>query len=131
MHAQLLPVSDDVSVGGGEDRQDHGLGDYSHFGEFQALMRKWINREVSVMVALYCEMKNDPLFSLLCSQYCSAIENKYFLYPRTLTCMDIKAMLLIHQTMHLFQVIQIFFVNLAIYHTLLNLQLCRSNLWIS
>jgi hypothetical protein len=39
MHAQLIPVS-------GGDGLDYSLDGYSHFGEFQALMRKWIDREV-------------------------------------------------------------------------------------
>ena len=42
MHAQLIPVTE-----GNQEELDHALEGYSHFGEFQALMRKWINREVS------------------------------------------------------------------------------------
>ena len=47
MHAQLLPISREMELG-----NDTGCGfdGYSHFGEFQALMRKWINREVSVLM---------------------------------------------------------------------------------
>lgn len=44
MHAQLLPVSEGEGLG--ERDLDYSLEGYSHFGEFQALMRKWINREV-------------------------------------------------------------------------------------
>ncbi len=44
MHAQLIPVSEGAGLEGGDT--DYGLEGYSHFGEFQALMRKWINREV-------------------------------------------------------------------------------------
>ena len=40
LHAELVPVDEE---GGGEG------GSYSHYGEFQALMRKWINREVRCM----------------------------------------------------------------------------------
>ena len=40
MHAQLIPMSEGEGL-------DYGLEGYSHFGEFQGLMRKWINREVS------------------------------------------------------------------------------------
>ena len=36
LHAELVPV-------GGEEGSEGG---YSHYGEFQGLMRKWINREV-------------------------------------------------------------------------------------
>ena len=33
--------------GGEEDQEEEGsVGTFSHYGEFQALMRKWINREV-------------------------------------------------------------------------------------
>ena len=39
MHAQLVPMGEGEGL-------DYTLGGYSHFGEFQALMRKWINREV-------------------------------------------------------------------------------------
>ena len=35
MHNEYVPMGE-----GGEER-------YSHYGEFQALIRKWINREVS------------------------------------------------------------------------------------
>ena len=44
MHAQLIPVSEGEGLG--KTGLDYGLEGYSHFGEFQALMRKWINREV-------------------------------------------------------------------------------------
>ena len=40
MHAELVPMPGE---GAGQDK---GEG-YSYYGEFQALMRKWINREVS------------------------------------------------------------------------------------
>lgn len=41
MHAEAIPV-------GGKEAEEPGdpLNGYSHYGEFQALMRKWINREV-------------------------------------------------------------------------------------
>lgn len=46
MHAQLIPMSEGEGL-------DYSLGGYSHFGEFQALMRKWISREVrSCLTAL-------------------------------------------------------------------------------
>ena len=43
MHAQLLPMEEGEGL-------DYGLEGYSHYGEFQALMRKWINREVCLCV---------------------------------------------------------------------------------
>lgn len=47
MHAELLPMAAGISAGR-QQQQQHGLEGYSHYGEFQALMRKWISREVSV-----------------------------------------------------------------------------------
>ena len=41
MHAQLIPMTEGEGL-------DYSLEGYSHFGEFQALMRKWINREVNI-----------------------------------------------------------------------------------
>ena len=44
MHAQLIPMLEGEVLG---NESGQGLESYSHFGEFQALMRKWINREVN------------------------------------------------------------------------------------
>lgn len=42
MHSQWVPMP-----GGEEEQEEEGsVGTFSHYGEFQALMRKWINREV-------------------------------------------------------------------------------------
>lgn len=41
MHAQLIPMTE-----GAQEGHNYAPEGYSHFGEFQALMRKWINREV-------------------------------------------------------------------------------------
>lgn len=46
MHAEALPVVGGEEAGGPGDQYNG----YSHYGEFQALMRKWINREVCVCV---------------------------------------------------------------------------------
>ena len=46
MHEEAVPL-------GGMEGEGEGEGGYSHYGEFQALMRKWINREVCVCVVLY------------------------------------------------------------------------------
>lgn len=42
MHSQWVPMP------GGEGGEEEDT--YSHYGEFQALMRKWINREVSLIL---------------------------------------------------------------------------------
>ena len=47
MHAQLLPMAEEEGVG-------YSLEGYSHYGEFQALMRKWINREVYLCLCALC-----------------------------------------------------------------------------
>ncbi len=54
MHAELLPVGSGGREGGGGDVEQHGLQGYSHFGEFQALMRKWINRDVCGVCVCVC-----------------------------------------------------------------------------
>ena len=51
MHSQWVPMP-----GGQEEEEEEGsFGTYSHYGEFQALMRKWINREVSAYLYTSCE----------------------------------------------------------------------------
>ena len=46
LHTELVPVAEE-----GED----GRG-YSHYGEFQALMRKWIDREVCCVCGIIYTM---------------------------------------------------------------------------
>ena len=50
MHSQWVPMP-----GGEEEEKEGSFGTYSHYGEFQALMRKWINREVSAYLYTSCE----------------------------------------------------------------------------
>ena len=45
MHSELIPMPGEIEGGGVEGVATTG---YSHYGEFQALLRKWTNREVSV-----------------------------------------------------------------------------------
>ena len=46
MHSELIPMpSEEEGAGPGAPAG------YSHYGEFQALLKKWTNREVSVIVA--------------------------------------------------------------------------------
>ncbi len=45
-----------------------GEGDYSHFGEFQALIRKWINRDVRRLVTLSL-VNEDCIMIRVLSQY--------------------------------------------------------------
>ena len=45
MHSELIPMSGEIEVGGVEGVVTT---EYSHYGEFQALLRKWTNREVRV-----------------------------------------------------------------------------------
>ena len=42
MHSELIPMPNEEEGEG----QGVGLGAYSHYGEFQALLKKWTNREV-------------------------------------------------------------------------------------
>ena len=45
MHSELIPMLGEIEVGGVEGVATTG---YSHYGEFQALLRKWTSREVGV-----------------------------------------------------------------------------------
>ena len=45
MHSELVPMPREEEVEGGA-----GDGGYSHFGEFQALLKKWTNREVKIYI---------------------------------------------------------------------------------
>ena len=54
MHSELIPMPSEEE----EEELGVGLGSaavagYSHYGEFQALLKKWTNREVSI-VNNYC-----------------------------------------------------------------------------
>ena len=67
LHAEWIPIqplSGVTATGQGEEEKkkkreeeeeeegEEGEGLFSHFGEFQALMKKWINREVCVCVSV-------------------------------------------------------------------------------
>ena len=46
MHSELIPMPS----GEEEGAELGGVAGYSHYGEFQALLKKWTNREVSLMI---------------------------------------------------------------------------------
>ena len=48
IHEEYIPMGGVSGDKGGDEEQV-----YSHYGEFQALMRKWIKREVSMHVACW------------------------------------------------------------------------------
>lgn len=51
LHSELVPMPGGGvkgAVGRGWD-SDSGADEYSHYGEFQALLRKWMSREVSCL----------------------------------------------------------------------------------
>lgn len=51
--------------GGEEEQEEEGsVGTFSHYGEFQALMRKWINREVGAYLPCV-RLVPPPIFVLL------------------------------------------------------------------
>ncbi len=54
--------------GGGVD------GTYSHFGEFQALLRKWINREARIL-----ELLRQIIYSFPMCSHASDMKSDYFL----------------------------------------------------
>ena len=41
-----------------------GEEEYSHYGEFQALMKKWINREVSNNYMRYCSDRGTNILKM-------------------------------------------------------------------
>ena len=46
MHSELIPMPSGEEEWAGLG----GMAGYSHYGEFQALLKKWTNREVSLMI---------------------------------------------------------------------------------
>lgn len=46
MHTEWVPMPGEGAGGSEEEEEEGSLGTFSHYGEFQGLMRKWINREV-------------------------------------------------------------------------------------
>ena len=74
MHSQWVPMP-----GGEEEEEEEGsFGTYSHYGEFQALMRKWINREVGTYLAPVRPVPSNPLYAII---YISSTLSSYSSFP--------------------------------------------------
>lgn len=57
MHSDLIPMPSEEGEG------QVGGGTYSHYGEFQALLKKWTNREVSWSVVKYINFMSSVIMT--------------------------------------------------------------------
>ena len=74
MHSELIPMPSEEE----EEELGAGLGSatasgYSHYGEFQALLKKWTNREVSIGNNMWLFLSNFDRLSILNDNLISSI----------------------------------------------------------
>ena len=56
MHSELIPMPSEEE-GHGAELGGAATAGYSHYGEFQALLKKWTNREVSWAEIFVCVLE--------------------------------------------------------------------------